>query len=374
MGCLRCGHNKQCTCKEKKGTVQNMENSAMIKNKLTGTLIGLARVIEGREHLAGKETGKLVVEGLFATLTNVVYDNQALLNLLEQVEHEQKRLLFHSNERDEDEIYNYDMIQLWNAHVDIRSLKTMILLGIRGMAAYAYYADILGKQDEEIYQFLYKALRIIAADDLKIEDLFEFALMVGRENLKCMEMFQEANEDKMNYKDSEKSIKLLDQSVIEAVKAGRIKQFFLVAGCDGVRTGRNYYTEFVERTPKDSIVLTLECGTSPYAHLKLGTVAKLPRLMEIGRCNDAYTAIQIAKELAEATGCSINELPISMVLSWYEQKAVCVLLTLLYLGVKNIRLGPSVPTYLSPNVLNYLVKKYNLALITTPEEDLRAIS
>lgn len=162
-------------------------------------------------------------------------------------------------------------------------------------------------------------------------------------------------------------------TVIDAVKSGAIKHFFLVAGCDGARPGRNYYTEFVKQTPKDTVVLTLACGKYRFNDLDLGTISGLPRLMDIGQCNDAYSAIQIAVALAEAFGCGVNDLPLSMVLSWYEQKAVCILLTLLHLGIKNIRLGPTLPAFVSPNVLNFLVEKFNIAPITTPEEDLKAI-
>ena len=161
--------------------------------------------------------------------------------------------------------------------------------------------------------------------------------------------------------------------VIEAVKSGAIRHFFLVAGCDGARPGRNYYTEFVKQTPADTVVLTLACGKYRFNDLDLGTIDGLPRLMDVGQCNDAYSAIQIAVALADAFGCGVNDLPLSMVLSWYEQKAVCILLTLLYLGIKNIRLGPTLPTFISPNVLNYLVENYGIAPITTPEEDLEAL-
>ncbi len=161
--------------------------------------------------------------------------------------------------------------------------------------------------------------------------------------------------------------------VIEAVKAGALKHIFLVGGCDGVRPGRNYYTEFVMQTPPHSVVLTLACGKYRFNDLDLGTIGGLPRLMDMGQCNDAYSAIKVAVELAKAFDCGVNDLPLSMVLSWYEQKAVCILLTLLYLGIKNIRLGPTLPAFVSPNVLNYLVENFNIAPITTPEEDLKAI-
>ena len=161
--------------------------------------------------------------------------------------------------------------------------------------------------------------------------------------------------------------------VVEAVKAGAIRHFFLVGGCDGIRSGRDYYTEFVKKTPADTVVLTLGCGKYRFNDLDLGTIGGLPRLMDMGQCNDAYSAIQVAVALANAFDCGVNELPLSLVLSWYEQKAVSILLTLLHLGIKNIRLGPTLPAFVSPNVLSFLVEQYNIAPITTPDEDMKEI-
>ncbi|MEG0075767.1 MAG: hydroxylamine reductase, partial [Eubacterium sp.] len=149
--------------------------------------------------------------------------------------------------------------------------------------------------------------------------------------------------------------------------------FFLVGGCDGAKPGRNYYTEFVKQTPKDSIILTLACGKYRFNDLDLGTIGGLPRIMDMGQCNDAYSAIQVAVALADAFDCSVNELPLTLVLSWYEQKAVCILLSLLALGIKNIYLGPTLPAFVSPGVLSILVEKFNLTPISTPEEDLKKI-
>ncbi|MDP3029051.1 MAG: hydroxylamine reductase [Deltaproteobacteria bacterium] len=161
--------------------------------------------------------------------------------------------------------------------------------------------------------------------------------------------------------------------VIQAVKDKAIRHFFLVAGCDGSKPGRNYYTEFVEKVPKDCVVLTLACGKFKFFDKDLGTILGLPRLMDIGQCNDAYSAIQVAVALAKALHVDVNELPLSLVLSWYEQKAVAILLTLLYLGIKDIRLGPSLPAFVTPNVLDVLVKNFSIKPITTPDEDLKAI-
>jgi len=161
--------------------------------------------------------------------------------------------------------------------------------------------------------------------------------------------------------------------VIDAVKAGDIKHFFLVGGCDGAKSGRNYYTELAESIPQDSVILTLACGKYRFNKLDLGDIGGIPRLLDIGQCNDAYSAIKIAAALAEAFGCGINDLPLSLVLSWYEQKAVAILLTLLYLGVKDIRLGPSLPAFITPAVLGVLVDQFGIKPVTTPAEDIKAI-
>lgn len=159
-------------------------------------------------------------------------------------------------------------------------------------------------------------------------------------------------------------------TMIDAVKAGDLKHIFLVGGCDGARTGRNYYTEFVKQTPEDTAILTLACGKYRFHDLNLGTIGGLPRIMDIGQCNDAYSAIRVALALSETFDCDVNDLPLTLVLSWYEQKAVCILLTLLHLGIKHIYLGPTLPAFLSPNILDYLVKHFEIHPITTPEQDL----
>lgn len=162
-------------------------------------------------------------------------------------------------------------------------------------------------------------------------------------------------------------------TVVEAVKSSAIRHFFLVAGCDGAKPGRNYYTEFVEKVPKDCVVLTLACGKYRFFDQDLGDIGGIPRLLDAGQCNDAYSAIQIAGALAKAFNVDVNELPLSMIISWYEQKAVCVLLALLHLGIKGIRLGPSLPAFLTPSVLDTLVKTFDIKPITTADEDLKAI-
>ena len=161
--------------------------------------------------------------------------------------------------------------------------------------------------------------------------------------------------------------------VIESVKSGHIKRFILVGGCDGAKPGRSYYTEFVEKAPKNTIILTLACGKFRFFDKELGTIDDIPRLLDIGQCNDAYSAVKIAMALADAFKVGVNDLPLSMVLSWYEQKAVAFLLSLLSLGIKDIRIGPSLPAFITPNILNVLVEKFNIMPIKTADEDLKAI-
>jgi len=161
--------------------------------------------------------------------------------------------------------------------------------------------------------------------------------------------------------------------VIGAVKAGKIRHFFLVGGCEGAKPARSYYTEFVQKVPKDCVVLTLGCGKYRFNYLDLGDIDGIPRLLDMGQCNNAYSAIQVAAALAKAFNCSVNDLPLSLVLSWFEQKAVAILFSLLHLGIKNIRIGPTAPAFLTPNVLKVLQDNYNLKLITTPEQDLKEI-
>ncbi|WP_027399129.1 hydroxylamine reductase [Anaerovorax odorimutans] len=161
--------------------------------------------------------------------------------------------------------------------------------------------------------------------------------------------------------------------IVEAVKEGKIKHFFLIGGCDGARPGRNYYTEFAEKTPKDTIILTLACGKFRFNKLDLGTIAGFPRVLDCGQCSDSYSAVKVAIALSEAFNCGVNDLPLSLVLSWYEQKAVGILLSLLSLGIKDIRLGPTLPAFITPNILQVLVDKFDLKPISTPEQDLKDI-
>ena len=525
MFCFQCEQTAKCSgCTGAVGVCGKKADTSELQDKLTGALIGLARATDGNEHLICTSSTAVIVETLFATLTNVNFDNAALEKLLRRVEDEKLKMVpdcftcVSPCGKNND----YDMGRLWNADEDIRSLKSLILFGIRGVAAYAYHAAVLGYHDDTVDRFFYKALIAIGMDDFGMEELLPIVMEVGEVNLRCMELLDKANTETFGHPQStEVSLTvekgpfivvsghdlydlklLLDQTsgkginiythgemlpahaypqlkkyphlkghfgtawqnqqkefdslpapvlfttnclmppkssyadrvfttevvgypgithvekdysliiekaleqggfdadttfsginggtkvmtgfarntvmsvadtVIDAVKSGAIRHFFLVGGCDGARAGRNYYSEFVKQTPADTVVLTLACGKYRFNDLDLGTVGGLPRLMDIGQCNDAYSAIQIAVALSNAFGCGVNDLPLSMILSWYEQKAVCILLTLLHLGIKNIRLGPTLPAFLSPNILNFLVEKFNITPITTPQEDLKAI-
>ena len=202
--------------------------------------------------------------------------------------------------------------------------------------------------------------------------LIEKALELG--GFKEAQHFKGANGgDKMLTGFGHKTVLSVADKVVDAVKTGALRHIFLVGGCDGAKSGRSYYADFVKATPKDTLVLTLACGKFRFNDLDIGDIGGIPRLLDMGQCNDAYSAIKVASALAEVFQCSVNDLPLSLILSWYEQKAVAILLTLLYLGIKDIRIGPSLPAFVSPAVLNVLVEKFGVKPITTPEKDLKAI-
>ena len=546
MFCYQCEQTAGCAgCTGSTGVCGKTAETARLQDQLVGAMIGLARAAEGVE-CPGDRVYRTVIEGLFTTLTNVSFDDDAIRAQIEKTHREKERLLAApvkksagprekaagesgaaenaacaaASVQDTDD---YNLGLLWDMDPDIRSLKSLILFGLKGMAAYAYHALMLGASDETVNQFFLTGLREIAKDGT-VESLLPTVLKVGEVNLTCMAMLDAANTGtygtpipvsvplvvergpfivvtghdlkdlelllkqtegkgvniythgemlpahaypelrkypqlkgnfgtawqnqqkefadipapilfttnclmppKKSYADRvfttevvaypgmvhiddekdftpviEKALELggyqedrqftginggtqvmtgfghgtilsVADQVIDAVKSGAIRHFFLVAGCDGAKPGRNYYTDFVKQTPADSIVLTLACGKFRFNDLDLGNIGGLPRIMDMGQCNDAYGAIKVAVALAEAFGCEVNELPLSFVLSWYEQKAVCILLTLLHLGIKNIRLGPSLPAFLSPNILNFLVENYGIGPVTTPEEDLKAL-
>ena len=532
MFCFQCEQTAGCTGCTRAGVCGKSAMTAKLQDTLTGALIALANTAacsnkNSNRNLSASlvdEINHLILEGLFTTITNVNFDDASIKDLTARIHTATAKTADACNVSI---VSDYDMNNIWNANEDIRSLKSLILFGVRGMAAYAYHAMTLGYTDVSLNQFFLTALDSLSKD-WGMNELLPIVMEVGRFNLTCMELLDRANTEtfgdpvpvsvsltvekgpfivvtghdledikqlleqtkdkginiythgemlpahaypelkkyphlkgnfgtawqnqqkefaslpapilfttnclmppKASYADRvfttgavvfpntpfissstdghkdfapviEKALELggfsKDQhftginggsnvmtgfarnailssagEIVDAVKSGAIRHFFLVAGCDGARSGRNYYTEFVKQTPADSIVLTLACGKYRFNDLDLGTIGNFPRLMDMGQCNDAYSAIKVAVALADAFGCGVNDLPLSMVLSWYEQKAVCILLTLLHLGIKNIKLGPTLPAFLSPNVLNYLVEHFAIAPVTTPEADLKEI-
>ncbi len=486
----------------------------------------------------GREISLLAAEALFHTLTNVDFDPERLKTMIEAIAAERDKLIGKIASKGgntslpggktptkpdatmaglvkQGEVLNF--LVLKNDNPDITSLMHTTIFGLRGLAAYAYHAALLGKEDNAVYTFMYEALSEVLENKLGLGDWLGLVLKCGEINLKAMELLDAANTDTYGHpvptqvplgakkgkailvsghdlRDLEEILKqtegkgiyvythgemlpchgyptlkkyshfyghygtawqnqhkefaefpgsiimttnciqkpvesysanifttgpvawpgvthiadgnfkpAIDRAlalpgfdsdrngksvmvgfarnaimsvagkVIEAVKAGKIRHFFLVAGCDGAKPGRNYYTEFVEKVPDDCVVLTLACGKFRFFDKQLGDIGGIPRLLDVGQCNDAYSAIQIAVALSKAFNVGVNELPLSMILSWYEQKAVAILLTLLYLGIKNMRLGPTLPAFITPNVLNILVEKYNIKPISTPDQDLKEI-
>ncbi|APV44764.1 hydroxylamine reductase [Dehalogenimonas formicexedens] len=515
MFCFQCEQavgGKACT---KVGACGKPPEVSAAQDELTAALTSLAKTAEGKTPDSSRDG--LVMRGLFATVTNVNFDNQDVKGLVEEVRRETRRLGGDTG---------FKVASLWQGDPDTVSLRSTLLFGLRGMAAYAWHARVLGYTDAEVTGWLYKGLREVGREH-SVAEWLELLMEFGRINLKCMELLDAANTGTfghpvptqistavepgpfivMSGHDLLDLKELLDQTagkgisvythgemlpahgypglkkyphlkgnfgtawqnqqqefagapgafifntnclmppkasysdrvftsavvaypglrhlpetdgridygpaiqkalalggyparqeftginggktlttgfgreavmgvagaVIEAVKSGAVKHFLLVGGCDGAKPGRNYYTELVQKSPADTVILTLACGKYRFNDLDLGTVGGLPRLLDIGQCNDAYSAIRIALALAEAFKCGVNELPLSLVLSWYEQKAVCILLTLLALGIKNIRLGPTLPAFISPNVLGVLVEQFGLKPIDSAETDLKAI-
>jgi len=515
MFCFQCeqtSHGTGCTVQGVCGKPADVANKM---DNLTSALIGLARAADGKTP--SKEADEAMMQGIFAVLTNVNFDQSRLEEYRRIVEKEKEKLGGAPNFKPE---------KLWQGDVNIVSLRSTLLFGLRGMAAYAWHAHVLGKDDREVTGWLYKGMRA-AGEDHTLDEWLNLVMEFGRINLKCLALLDEANtaayghpvpikvpmkiekgpfivitghdlldleqllnqtqgkginvythgemlpahsypklksyphlkgnfgtawqnqqrefddlpapilyttnclmRPRASYADRifttsvvgfpglkhipdmngkkdftpviEQSLSLggwkedkqftginggtelltgfgrntvlaVADKVIAGVKSGAIKHFFLVGGCDGAKPGRNYYTEFVKQTPKDSIVLTLACGKYRFNDMDLGEIGGIPRLLDMGQCNDSYSAIQVALALADAFKVGVNELPLSLVLSWYEQKAVCILLTLLSLGIKNILLGPSLPAFISPDVMKVLAEKFNIRSISTPEADLKAI-
>lgn len=528
MFCFQCEQTAGCTgCTGATGVCGKRASTAVLQDEVTGALVALARTVRaaGMNGDARRTADDLAMEGLFATLTNVDFDDAALADLLARVHAERDSVAASAQVG---AAPDYDLAMLWNAPEDARSLKSLVLFGLRGLAAYAYHAAALGYRDDAVSSFLHEGLAALADDEADADVLLPLSLKVGEVNLRCMELLDRANTetfgtpepttvtraveagpfivvsghdlhdlkllldqtegrgvnvythgellpahaypelkryahlkgnvgtawqsqrvefadlpapvlfttnclmppaasyadrvfttgpvsfpgasvvevDKDGAKDFsaliDKALELggweddrsfaginggtsittgygydtvmsVAPAVIKAVKSGDIKRFILLAGCDGMRKERSYYTDFAKLAPSDSVILTLACGKYRFNDLDLGDIGGIPRLLDVGQCNDAYGAIKIALALAEAFECDVNDLPLSMVLSWYEQKAVCILLTLLHLGIKGIYLGPTLPAFVSPGVLQVLVDNYGIRPISTPEADLAQI-
>ncbi len=514
MFCFQCQQTAHNTgCEGKAGVCGKKSDTANFQDELTGALIGLSRAVKSAK--ATEASNKLMLKGLFTTITNVNFYNDTIIKLIKEVQNEKESIA--------PETKDYDMAKIWEADEDIRSLKSLILFGLRGMAAYAYHAYALGYRNEKVLSFFYEGLTAISEEG-SIDTLLPMVLKTGEINFQCMELLDHANsgsygtpipttvpltiekgpfivvsghdlhdlkllleqtkdkginiythcemlpahgypelkkyphlngnfgtawqsqqsefhnipapilfttnclmpvrqsycdrvfttsivsypelthigEDKDFTPVIEKALEcggypedhpmtginggsivttgfahesVLSQAakIIDLVKKGKIRHFFLIGGCDGAAPGRSYYTEFAKQLPMDTIILTLACGKYRLNDLDLGNIEGIPRILDMGQCNDAYSAIRVALALADAFTCDVNELPLTLVLSWYEQKAVCILLTLLHLGVKNILLGPTLPAFISPNVWNILSKEYKLSKITTAKEDIKKI-
>ncbi len=528
MFCFQCEQTSGCSaCTGRAGVCGKTAAVAALQDELTGALVGMARTwVQGGCKAPCDTAAALVEHALFATVTNVDFDPEDLRALVDGVRARRDRIAEKAGVPASADLDVRGAV--WDAPEDVRSLKALVLFGVRGAAAYAYHARTLGRVDNAaVDAFFLRALKALG-DDLSAEELTALALEVGTVNATCMRLLDEGNTQtygspvptevplavepgpfvvvtghdlhdldqlleqtdgrgvnvytngemlpahayprlkahpqlkgnlggawfqqqkdfadlpapvlfttnclmppKASYADRvfttgpvaypgmpriepdadgrkdfapviDKALELggyperqercganggtrvttgfardavlgVADQVVEAVKSGAVKHIFLVGGCDGARPGRSYYTDFVKQTPPDTLVLTLACGKYRFNDLDLGTVGGLPRLLDMGQCNDAYSAVAVATALAEAFGCTVNDLPLTLVLSWYEQKAVAILLTLLSLGIKGIYLGPTLPAFVSPGVLDVLVKTFDLRPTTTPEADLAAI-
>jgi len=540
MFCFQCEQTAKGQGCTNIGVCGKQPDTAALQDLLIYTLKGLSLVALKGHSMGIRDTDQdhFTCEAVFSTLTNVNFDPQRFVLLIQETVKRRDELKNQIENTESDVTFpegpaTYSLANSLEELVaqgesvgiksdpdvnpDILSLRELLIYGLKGLAAYADHARILGQHDDMVYDFVYQALAATLDDTLGVEDLVGLALKCGEVNLKAMELLDAANtgtyghpvptsvplgvkkgkailvsghdlkdlyellkqtegkgiqiythgemlpchgypelkkydhfyghygtawqnqkkefgefpgailmttnciqKPKDLYQENifttglvgwpgvkhiadkdftlviEKALELpgfqedtegksvmvgfarnavlsVADKIVEAVKSKAIRHFFLVAGCDGAKPGRNYYTEFVEKAPSDSVVLTLACGKFRFFDQDLGDIGGIPRLLDIGQCNDAYSAVQIAVALANAFDCGVNDLPLSMVLSWYEQKACAILLTLLHLGIKDIRLGPSLPAFVTPNVLDVLVKNFNLMPISTPDEDLKAI-
>ncbi len=524
------------------GVCGKQEDVASLQDLLTYAVQGLSLVaVEGRKvGVVDNSIDRFTAEAIFACLTNVDFDPKRFQNWIQTAvtlrEGLKEKVKAAGGKVDFSEApANYspagtveelaeqgaqlDFINSLDENEDLRSLKQITVYGVRGLAAYADHAAILGQEDDAVYTYIHETMAELSRPGQDLNTLVGMALKCGEVNLKAMELLDAGNTGTYGHpvptevplgakagkailvtghdlhdlelllkqtegkginiythgemlpchgypelkkyehfyghygtawqnqqkelpgfpgailfttnciqkpadsykanvfttglvgwpdvghigadkdfspvieralalegftEDSDKGAVLtgfarntvlgVADKVIDGVKAGAIKHFFLVGGCDGAKPGRNYYTDFVEQVPEDCVVLTLACGKFRFFDKKLGDIGGIPRLLDVGQCNDAYSAIQIAVALAGAFECDVNDLPLSMILSWYEQKAVVILLTLLSLGIKDIRLGPSLPAFITPNVLNVLVENFEIKPIAeTAAEDLKTI-
>jgi hydroxylamine reductase len=536
MFCFQCEQTAGGTgCTGSAGVCGKTAQVAGEQDKLTGALVGLARAWAPRvcgdapAQTVPDDVRDLLLDALFSTLTNVSFDADAADGLIARAHALRDQAVASSGDAGlAAYAADLDMASVWGAQEDVRSLKSLILFGLRGVAAYAYHARYCGHVDDGVNATIVEGLAALAEPDWGADELLPLVLKVGGANFTAMQMLDEGNThhfgtpapatvelgiepgpfiivtghdlhdlykvlcatqgtgvnvyshgellpahaypelnkfehfkgnfgtawqnqrrefdgvpapilyttnclmppaasyadrvfttgpvrfpgcphidaDERGHKDFDALIDKAKElggyrafqpqtginggtrvttgfghdavlgvadKVIEAVKSGQVKHIFLVGGCDGARAGRNYFTEFVKKTPADSLILTLACGKYRFNDLDLGTVAGLPRLLDMGQCNDSYSAVVVALALAEAFGCGVNDLPLTLVLSWYEQKAVSILLSLLNLGIKGIYLGPTLPAFVSPGVLQVLVDTYEIHPTTTPDADLAAI-
>ena len=539
MFCYQCEQAANGGC-SKVGVCGKKPEVAALQDQLVYAMKGIAFWAHKAREKGAKdvEIDRFMLDGLFTTVTNVDFDAEEIAKLVRDASRlrDKAQALFEkanggaftgsvpeaakpfaAGSTDE-------LIALGARHgvkdssidPDVKSVQEIIIYGMKGYAAYAHHALVIGQENDEIYAFTHKALSATLDQSLGLMDFVGLAMECGKTNLTTMQLLDKANTDSFghpvptpvqlgtkagkailvsghdlrmleellkqtegkginiythgemlpahgypglkkyahlaanfggawqdqakefanfpgaiifntnciqrpaeSYKDRlftwglvqwpdvknihgfdfspviEKALSLpgfeenpgkeilvgfghntvlgVADKVIDGVKAGAIRHFFLIGGCDGAKSGRNYYTEFAEKVPSDCVILTLACGKFRFNKLDFGDIGGIPRLLDVGQCNDAYSAIQIAVALAGAFGCGVNELPLSFILSWYEQKAVAILLTLLHLGIKNIKLGPTLPAFITPNVLNFLVENFNIGPIGTAEGDLKQI-
>jgi hydroxylamine reductase len=547
MFCYQCEQTAKGIACTTAGVCGKTPEVAALQDLLVYALQGLSLyAVEGRKvGVTDPEVNHFTIEALFSTLTNVNFDPERFAEFIRRAvelrealeakvraaggrtDFEEAATRFTPADTLEGLLQQAEAASLEprpDENPDIRSLKHILLFGIKGASAYTDHAQILGQEDDAVYAFFHEGLSSILRNDKSLEDWVALVLKCGEINLRAMELLDAGNtgayghpvptevplgakkgkailisghdlpdlerllqqtegkgiyvythgemlpthaypklkkkyphfyghygtawqnqikefvdfpgailmttnclmKPREEYRDRlfttglvgwpgvihiedkdftpviEKALSMegfpedtdrgsvwvgyarntvlqdhpmgrVIDTVIDYVKKGKIRHFFLVGGCDGAKPGRNYYSEFVEKVPEDCVVLTLACGKFRFFDKDLGAIDGVPRLLDVGQCNDAYSAIRIATALAKEFDCGVNDLPLSLVLSWYEQKAVAILLTLLHLGIRDIRLGPSLPAFITPNVLNVLVKNFNIQPIRTPEEDLQAI-